>query len=258
VPVEIWMREPRTSVGAYWRRFASFAAVYFAPISLQARTVGRRGDGPMSYARKPLARALKRAMDVTGAAGALIATAPILAVSAVAIIVTMGRPIFFTQVRAGLDGKPFRIVKFRTMRAPKPGEEMYHTDAQRLTRVGRWLRKTSIDELPQLWNILVGDMSLVGPRPFIFEYVPLYDEQQRKRLDVVPGLTGWAQVSGRQTLKLSERLALDAWYVDNWSLWLDVKIIFKTVAVLLAGGGDVLAVNVDDVGFLTRQNPKKP
>jgi lipopolysaccharide/colanic/teichoic acid biosynthesis glycosyltransferase len=197
-------------------------------------------------------------MDVMGAAAGLIVASPILAAVSVAIVATMGRPIFFTQVRAGLNGKAFRIVKFRTMRAPKPGEEMYHTDAQRLTNVGRWLRKTSIDELPELWNIIVGDMSLVGPRPFIFEYVPLYDEQQRKRLDVVPGLTGWAQVNGRQMLKLSERLALDAWYVDNWSLWLDVKIIFKTVATVLAGGEEVLPLDVDDVGFLTRQDPKGP
>lgn len=212
----------------------------------------------MSHMRRPLARTLKRAMDVTGAAVGLIVTSPILAAASVAIVATMGRPIFFTQVRAGFDGKPFRIVKFRTMRAPHPGEEMLHTDAQRLTNLGRWLRKTSIDELPELWNILVGDMSLVGPRPLLLEYVPRYDKQQRRRLDVRPGLTGWAQVNGRQTIKFSERFVFDAWYADNWSLWLDVKIIFRTVASVFAGGEGVLPgqspLDVDDVGFFDRKD----
>ena len=216
----------------------------------------------MSYMRTPVARSLKRAMDVTGAAVGLIAVSPILAAVSILIVATMGRPIFFTQVRAGLDGKPFRIVKFRTMRAPRPGEEMFYTDAQRLTTLGRWLRNTSIDELPELWNILVGDMSLVGPRPLLLEYVPHYDEQQRKRLDVVPGLTGWAQVNGRQMIKFSERFVLDAWYVDNWSLWLDVKIIFKTAVSVFSGGEGVLSGQlpheVDDVGFFPGNDSKGP
>jgi lipopolysaccharide/colanic/teichoic acid biosynthesis glycosyltransferase len=212
--------------------------------------------------QKPFARKLKRAMDLVGATVGLVLMSPILAAASVAILVTMGRPIFFTQVRAGLDGMPFRILKFRTMRAPRQGEEMLHTDAQRLTTIGRWLRKTSIDELPELWNILVGDMSLVGPRPLLLEYVPRYNQQQRKRLDVLPGLTGWAQVNGRQTIKFSERFAFDAWYVDNWSFWLDVKIIFKTVASVLSGGEGVLPgqspFEVDDVGFFDRKNSKGP
>lgn len=212
----------------------------------------------MSYMQMPLARSLKRAMDVTGAAIGLVATSPVLAAASVAILVTMGRPIFFTQVRAGLDGKPLRIVKFRTMRAPRADEDMLHTDAQRLTNLGRWLRKTSIDELPELWNILVGDMSLVGPRPLLLEYVPLYNKQQRKRLDVLPGLTGWAQVNGRQTITFSERFVFDVWYVDNWSLWLDVKIIFKTALSVFAGGEGVLSgqspLDVDDVGFFGRKD----
>jgi lipopolysaccharide/colanic/teichoic acid biosynthesis glycosyltransferase len=211
----------------------------------------------MSYMRRPLARSLKRTIDVTGAAVGLVVTSPILAAASLAIIATMGRPVFFTQVRAGRDGKPFRIVKFRTMRAPTAGEEMLHTDAQRLTNVGRCLRKTSIDELPELWNVLVGDMSLVGPRPLLLEYVPLYDKQQRTRLDVLPGLTGWAQVNGRQTIKFSERFVFDVWYVDNWSLWLDVKIIFKTVVSVFAGGEGVLSgqspLDVDDLGFFNRK-----
>jgi lipopolysaccharide/colanic/teichoic acid biosynthesis glycosyltransferase len=222
------------------------------------RPVRSLGGSPMSYRHKPLARSLKRAIDVTGAAIGLIATSPILAAAALAIVATMGRPIFFTQARAGLDGKPFHIVKFRTMRAPRPGEDMLHTDAQRLTNLGRWLRKTSIDELPELWNILVGDMSLVGPRPFVLEYLSRYDQQQRRRLEVLPGLTGWAQVNGRQSITFSERFAFDVWYVDNWSLWLDVKIVFKTVKRVFAGGEDVLAgqspYDVDDVGFFNRND----
>jgi sugar transferase EpsL len=173
--------------------------------------------------------AVKRAMDVLGAAVALALLSPILAVTGLAVWCADGRPILFRQRRPGLGGEPFTILKFRTMRPPRPGEVWYLTSDERMTRLGRFLRTTSLDELPELWNVLRGDMSLVGPRPLLMEYLEDYDAREWRRHDMRPGITGWAAVNGRNSLPYRARLALDVWYVDHWNLALDVRILVKTV-----------------------------
>ncbi|HQR80491.1 MAG TPA: sugar transferase [Actinomycetota bacterium] len=175
------------------------------------------------------ALAVKRGIDVVGAGVGLILLSPLLVGTAVAIRVVEGKPILFRHVRPGLHGRPFTLVKFRTMRDPHPGEVWYLTDEQRVSRLGRFLRSSSIDELPELWNVLRGDMSLVGPRPLLTEYLEQYTPEQHKRHDMRPGFTGWAAVNGRHTAKFEERLALDVWYVEHWSLGLDFRILARTV-----------------------------
>ena len=169
--------------------------------------------------------------------------------TALGIAVTQGRPILFRQSRPGLDGKPFVIAKFRTMRPPRPGEVWYMTDEQRITRLGRMLRSASIDELPELWNVLRGDMSLVGPRPLLMEYLATYTPGERRRHDMRPGITGWAAINGRHALKFEDRLRLDTWYVDHWSLWLDIKIIALTAGQVLRRTDVAATQNLDEVGF---------
>lgn len=176
-----------------------------------------------------VARSIKRVADVCAASTALVVLSPILLGASAAIRIRMGSPIFFRQPRGGYKGRPFDVVKFRTMTAATGDKNPLHTDAARLTSLGAFLRRTSIDELPQLWNVLRGEMSLVGPRPFLYQYVARYSPEQARRHDVVPGITGWAQVNGRNSLSWPEKLALDVWYVDNWSLWLDLKIIALTL-----------------------------
>jgi len=176
---------------------------------------------------------LKRLIDVCGAAAGLVILAPVVAWVAVAAAVIQGPPILFRQMRPGLDGRPFTIFKFRTMRAPVGNEVWYLTDEERLTRLGRFLRSTSLDELPELWNVLRGDMSLVGPRPLLMEYLDEYTPDERRRHGVRPGITGWAAVNGRNTLRFGERLELDVWYVDHWSLGLDLRILAMTVKQVL-------------------------
>ncbi|MDW8038420.1 MAG: sugar transferase [Thermoguttaceae bacterium] len=172
---------------------------------------------------------LKRLMDLVGAAVLLVLLAPLMGVIAVVIWVTMGRPILFRQQRPGLYGRPFLIYKFRTMTMEQDKEGNLLPDSERLTRFGRWLRSTSLDELPELWNVLKGQMSLVGPRPLLMEYLDYYTPEQARRHEVKPGITGWAQIHGRNALSWEEKFQLDLWYVDNWSLWLDVKILLATV-----------------------------
>ncbi len=172
----------------------------------------------------------KRAMDVVGAAVGLAVLSPVLAAVAIAVRVSLGRPVLFRQVRPGLRGRPFTILKFRTMREPRPGEVWYLTNEQRLGRLGRFLRQSSLDELPELWNVLRGEMSLVGPRPLLVHYLETYTPEEARRHDVPPGITGWAAVNGRHALRFKERLALDVWYVDHWSLGLDLRILARTVA----------------------------
>lgn len=184
-------------------------------------------------ARRRLALSVKRGADVVGAIGGLALLSPVLAGAALAVAVAQGRPIFFRQERPGLHGKPFSLVKFRTMRSPRPGEVWYDSDAQRVSRIGRILRSTSIDELPELWNILRGEMSLVGPRPLLVEYLDHYTPVERRRHDMRPGLTGWAAVNGRHTARFEDRLQLDVWYVEHWSLALDVRILARTIAQVL-------------------------
>ncbi len=183
--------------------------------------------------QRGLALLAKRVLDCGISAGVLCASAPVLGAAAVAVRVSMGAPVLFTQERPGLGARPFRIYKLRTMRRARPGDR----DEDRLTPLGRWLRKTSIDELPQLVNVLRGDMSLVGPRPLLMQYVKRYSPQQARRLDVLPGITGWAQVNGRNAISWPEKLALDTWYVDHWSFGLDVRILAKTVRTVLKREG---------------------
>ena len=168
----------------------------------------------------------KRLIDSMVAGVALILLFPLMAVTAVVVLICMGRPILFRQQRPGLNGRLFNMFKFRTM-AQEQG-----IDAARLTGLGRLLRRTSLDELPELWNVLRGDMSLVGPRPLLPEYLPLYDDCQLRRHEVRPGITGWAQVNGRNALDWPERFKLDVWYVDNRSFWMDMRILAMTLVQL--------------------------
>ena len=149
----------------------------------------------------------------------------------------LGSPVFFRQTRPGLHGKPFKMVKFRTMTDARGPDSKLLSDSERLTAFGRFLRATSLDELPELWNVLKGDMSLVGPRPLLMEYLPLYSLEQARRHEVCPGITGWAQVNGRNALGWEEKFKLDVWYVDHRSLWLDIKILWLTVRKVLVREG---------------------
>ena len=179
----------------------------------------------------------KRALDVTLAGGTLAVASPVMLGVAAAIRLTMGRPVLFRQERPGHRGRIFTALKFRTMRDAIGPDGKPLPDAERLTRVGRFVRRTSLDELPQLWNIVRGDMSLVGPRPLLVRYLPRYSAEQHRRHDVLPGLTGWAQVNGRNATTWPARLAQDVWYVDHWSLWLDLKIIALTAVKVVRGDG---------------------
>ncbi|MCE9577128.1 MAG: sugar transferase [Deltaproteobacteria bacterium] len=180
---------------------------------------------------------LKRALDVIGAGVGLVVAAPIMAGVGVAIAANLGRPVLFRQVRPGKDGAPFRLVKFRTMRDATDRDGRPLPDHERLTPFGRWLRASSLDELPELWNVLRGDMSLVGPRPLLMQYLGRYSREQARRHEVRPGLTGWAQIHGRNAVEWNERLALDVWYVDHWSLALDLAILLRTITAVLRKDG---------------------
>jgi sugar transferase EpsL len=175
--------------------------------------------------------AAKTAIDRAVAAAALLALSPVLQVVALAVRLDLGRPVLFRQRRPGRFGEPFALLKFRTMRAGSG------PDGERLTRFGRFLRATSLDELPELWNVLRGEMSLVGPRPLLTHYLARYDDEQARRHAVRPGLTGWAQVNGRNAVGWEERLAMDVWYVDHRSLALDARIVLKTIQVVLGRRG---------------------
>lgn len=187
-----------------------------------------------------LQRALKRTVDIGVSAIGLVVLSPLLALIAAAIKVTSPGPVFFRQERVGKDGRIFRIFKFRTMipnATDHPLGFFTHEHDPRVTRVGRVLRKFSLDELPQFLNILGGEMSLVGPRPTLAYQVKKYDDFQRRRLEVKPGVTGWAQIHGRNELTWPQRIEYDVWYVDHWSLWLDFKILWRTVGVVLRREG---------------------
>lgn len=173
--------------------------------------------------------AVKRIVDVSVAATGLVLAAPVIAATAVAVGATMGRPVLFRQQRPGYRGKPIHILKFRTMRDARDSRGVPLPDADRLTRVGQFLRATSLDELPQLVNVLAGSMSLVGPRPLLMQYLDRYSPDQARRHDVLPGITGWSQINGRNNLRWKDKLAFDTWYVDHWSLALDLKILALTL-----------------------------
>jgi lipopolysaccharide/colanic/teichoic acid biosynthesis glycosyltransferase len=192
---------------------------------------------------------IKRFLDIVVSAGALVALSPLLLATAVVLLATQGRPVLFRQQRPGRDGLPFTIVKFRTMRAPHRGEIAYRTDEQRVTAIGRILRATSIDELPELWNVLRGDMSLVGPRPLLMEYLDAYTPRQRHRHDMRPGVTSWAIVHGRHVLRFDERVDLDVWYVEHWSFRLDARIIAMTVEQLIRRTHVATIQDPEEIGF---------
>jgi lipopolysaccharide/colanic/teichoic acid biosynthesis glycosyltransferase len=187
--------------------------------------------------RSLLSRLAKRALDVVGAGAALALAAPVMAVTAAAVARELGRPVLFRQVRPGLHGQPFTMFKFRTMRDATDARGRPLPDSERLTPLGRLLRATSVDELPELWNVLRGDMSLVGPRPLLMQYLPLYSREQARRHDVKPGITGWAQIRGRNALSWDDKFARDLWYVDHASLWLDLRILAGTVRAVLRRDG---------------------
>lgn len=172
---------------------------------------------------------VKRVMDVTISIIGLVALSPVMILIAWNIRRTLGAPVFFRQVRPGRHGIPFKMIKFRTMRNSVNHTNELLTDEERITPFGSFLRSTSLDELPELWNVLKGDMSLVGPRPLLMEYLELYTPEQAHRHEVRPGVTGWAQVNGRNAITWEEKFKLDVWYVNNRSLWLDIKILFMTV-----------------------------
>ncbi|MDH1535201.1 sugar transferase [Pseudomonas chengduensis] len=172
---------------------------------------------------------MKRLFDLVIASFALLLLFPVLLLVAWLVHRRLGSPVLFRQVRPGLHGKPFEMVKFRTMRDAVDTEGNALPDAERLTPFGRFLRSTSLDELPELWNVIKGDMSLVGPRPLLMEYLPLYSKEQARRHEVRPGITGWAQVNGRNAVSWPEKFALDIWYVDNRSLLLDIRILLLTI-----------------------------
>jgi len=179
----------------------------------------------------------KRVTDILLAGSALLISAPLMATIALAIRWSMGRPILFRQMRPGYSGEPFKLLKFRTMNAARDARGCLLPDAARLTPIGRRLRRLSLDELPQFWNVFRGDMSLVGPRPLLMQYVDRYTPEQARRHDKKPGITGWAQVHGRNGLTWPEKFSLDLWYVDNWSLWLDIRIIVRTLWQVLKRDG---------------------
>ena len=179
----------------------------------------------------------KRIFDVVVSALGLVVLAPLMAGISILILITIGPPIFFRQTRPGLKGQPFTIFKFRTMRHAQAGELAIEKDAQRMTPVGTFLRKCSLDELPELWNVLRGEMSLVGPRPLLMDYLERYTPQQARRMEVRPGITGWAQVNGRNTLTWDKKFNLDVWYVDHRSFLLDIKILWMTLWQVVARKG---------------------
>ena len=180
---------------------------------------------------------IKRIFDIFASVIGLLLLAPIIAVVSFKIRSKLGSPILFRQIRPGVDGQPFVMIKFRTMKDALDAKGNPLPDSERMTPFGQFLRSTSLDELPELWNVLKGDMSLVGPRPLLMEYLPLYSKKQYRRHEVRPGVTGWAQINGRNAISWEDKFKLDVWYVDNRSFWLDVKILFLTVKKVLARDG---------------------
>ncbi|MCA9568015.1 MAG: sugar transferase [Myxococcales bacterium] len=204
--------------------------------------------------QRGIRRAIKRSLDVGFAGAGLCAAAPVIGATAAAVWASMGRPVLFTQERVGEGERVFRIYKFRSMRDPRDPSAP-EPDHERITRVGAFLRSTSLDELPQLLNILKGDMSLVGPRPLLVRYIPRYDARQRRRHEVLPGLTGWAQVNGRNASSWEEKFENDVWYVEHWSLALDVRILARTVLTVVKRDGVSAEAHVTMPEFMGSPTP---
>jgi len=179
----------------------------------------------------------KRALDILVAIPAIILLLPIYGIISFLVLISLGVPIFFQQKRPGINGQPFQIYKFRTMTDARDEQGNLLPDAERLTPFGQFLRRTSLDELPELWNVLKGDMSLVGPRPLLMQYLDRYTPEQARRHEVKPGITGWAQIHGRNALTWEEKFKLDVWYVDHMSFWLDIKILIITLWKILKREG---------------------
>jgi lipopolysaccharide/colanic/teichoic acid biosynthesis glycosyltransferase len=196
---------------------------------------------------------VKRCFDMFVGSCVLIAFLPVLLVVACMVRLFLGAPVIYRQTRPGLNGRAFEMIKFRTMLNAFDADGNPLPDSQRMTRFGSFLRSTSLDELPELWNVLKGDMSLVGPRPLLMEYLPLYSQEQYRRHEVRPGVTGWAQVNGRNALSWEEKFKLDVWYVDNRSFWLDCKIIFLTVKKVLMRDG----ISADGEATMTKFTGKR-
>ncbi|AXK43607.1 sugar transferase [Erythrobacter aureus] len=180
---------------------------------------------------------MKRAFDILGAGIGLIVLSPVILVISLIIRGRMGAPVLYRQTRPGRHGIPFQMIKFRTMRDAVDEQGRLLPDGERLTGLGRFLRSSSLDELPELWNVLKGEMSLVGPRPLLMEYLPLYSPEQSRRHEARPGVTGWAQVNGRNAISWDQKFALDVWYVDNRSIWLDLKIVWLTIVKVVRRDG---------------------
>ncbi|MGV8842870.1 MAG: sugar transferase [Pseudomonas sp.] len=180
---------------------------------------------------------IKRLFDIVASFCGLLLLAPVIAIVAWQIRRKLGSPVLFRQIRPGLNGQPFEMIKFRTMRDAMDASGNPLPDSERMTPFGSFLRSSSLDELPELWNVLKGDMSLVGPRPLLMEYLPLYSPEQYRRHEVRPGVTGWAQINGRNALSWDEKFKLDVWYINNHTLWLDLKIILQTIKKVLVRDG---------------------
>ncbi len=185
---------------------------------------------------------MKRLFDLVLSLVLLIIFSWIIILVAIVIRVVLGKPILFTQIRPGLNEVPFTLYKFRTMR--EPSDTACNSDEERITTLGKWLRKTSLDEIPSLWNVVRGEMSMVGPRPLLLEYLPLYNLEQSRRHEVKPGITGWAQVNGRNALSWEDKFKLDVWYVDNHNCYLDIKILFMTIVSVFKSTGITQEGNV--------------
>jgi lipopolysaccharide/colanic/teichoic acid biosynthesis glycosyltransferase len=233
------------------RDFAKNQARYLAYRSRIDVSKGTRED-TIRASMKRRSQLGKRFFDLALTVPGLVLLSPLITVAAVLAAIGVGWPILFRQQPPGLLGKPFVLVKFRTMTDARDANGTLKPDAARMPPIGRFLRMTSLDELPQLWNIIRGEMSLVGPRPLLMEYLPHYTAEQNRRHSVLPGITGWAQINGRNLASFSERLKLDTRYVDHWSLWLDVKILARTIINVLCSSGVKLEQpleEVDDVGL---------
>ncbi len=203
-----------------------------------------------NHDKKQLQKLIKEVADRLIAAIALVVFSPLLLIIAIAIYIRMGRPIVFSQPRPGKDNRIFTFYKFRTMTDDRDLAGNLLPDEQRLTAFGQFLRRTSLDELPQLWNVLKGDLSLVGPRPLLVKYLDRYTPEQARRHDVKPGITGWVQINGRNALNWEEKFKLDIWYVDHWSLWLDLQILFLTIGKVLQQEG------INQEGYVTAEEFK--
>lgn len=200
---------------------------------------------------------MKRFIDIIIAIFGLIALSPIMTLTFISVYFALGTPVLYRQIRPGKNGLPFEMLKFRTMRRETDLNGHVLPDIKRLTPLGIKLRSSSLDEIPELWNVLKGDMSLVGPRPLLMEYLPLYSPEQARRHEVRPGITGWAQVNGRNAISWEDKFALDLWYIENRSLWLDMKIIWMTIGKVVAREGISAAGEATMSPFLGNQERKK-